>query len=134
MTETGNEQVELTEKQLNKVAELMEQRSVAEKQPAYAELLKPDQVEGMLKAGIESMEDVRAASDEALIKIKGIGSSALQALREWSSKDIGKGNAIARRYLALNNGKETLDVKPGDIIPEKFGAAEMVEKGKASWE
>ena len=136
MTKNGEvvEKNENLDEIVDKAVEAMEARAIAEKQPAYAKLLKPEQVEAMLMVGIESIEDVRAASDEELVKIKGIGLSALNKLREWSSADVGKGNAVARRYLSLKNGEETLDVRPGDIIPARFGAAEQVEKGKASWQ
>ena len=133
MEEIGKEK-ELDNSQIDKIVDAMQARAIAEKLPEYAELLKDEQVEAMLKAGLESKADVRAASDESLMGIKGVGLSALNKLRELSSADVGKGNAIARRYLALNNGEETLDVSPGDIIPAKFGAKEQVEKGKASWQ
>ena len=132
MTELGDKVLE--DSQIDKIAEVMEKRALAEKHPAYAHLLKPEQVEAMVKAELMSKEDIRAASDEDLIKIRGVGLAAVQSLRDWSVEDLGKGNAIARRFLVLKDGDDSLDVRPGDVIPARFGAENMVKAGKASWQ
>ena len=138
MTKIGNDQIvekdKLSEEQIDEIADAMEKRALAEKEPAFARLLKPEQVTALQLAGLFSMEDVRAATDEKLMGVKSVGLAAVQILRDWSSEDIEKGDAVARRYLALIDGKDSLDVSPGDIIPARFGAAEQVEKGKATWE
>ena len=137
MTELGEfveNNEELSDSQIDKIAEVMERRALAEKAPAYSGLLKPEQEEALVKEGLMSKEDVRAISDEDLIKVKSVGLAAVQKLRDWSVEGLGKGNAIARRYLVLKCGDESLDVSPGDVIPEKFGAAESVDKGQASWQ
>jgi hypothetical protein len=133
MTELGKEQI-INDSQIDKIAEVMERRALAEKQPAFAHLLKPEQVEAMVKVGLMDKEDIRSASDEDLIKIKSVGLAAVQILRDWSVEDLKKGTAIARRYLVLKDGKDRLDVSPGDEIPARFGAEEMVAAGKASWQ
>ena len=135
MTELGNEQIEeMSDEQIDKIAEVMERRALAEKAPGYSGLLKPEQEKALMDAGLMSKEDVRAASDEDLIKVKSVGLAAVQILRDWSVKDLGKGSAIARRYLALKDGADRLDVSPGDVIPAGFGAQEAVDKGQAAWQ
>ena len=138
MTETGDVAKKtkdtVSDSQINEIADALEKRAVAKKLPAFAKLLKPEQVDAMLEAELATKEDIRAASDEDLIKVKGIGLATVQALRDWSVEDLEKGNAIARRFLVLRCGDESLDVRPGDIIPAKFGAKEQVERGKASWQ
>jgi hypothetical protein len=47
---------------------------------------------------------------------------------------VEKGDAIAKRFLVLKCDGERLDVRPGDVIPARFGAEEIVGKGKASWQ
>ena len=136
MTEIGNDQIEepkLSEEQIDEIADAMELRALAEKEPAFAKLLKPEQVVAMQTAGFFSKEDIRAASDEELIGVKSVGLAAVQTLRDWSSEDVEKGDAVARRFLALKDGDDSLDVRPGDVIPARFGAEEQVEKGKATW-
>jgi len=134
MTEIGNDHIEgLSDEAVDKIAEVMERRALAEKAPAYSGLLKAEQESALVEEGLLNKEDIRAASDEELIKIKGVGLAAVQKLRDWSVKDLKKGNAIARRYLALKCDGETLDVSPGDEIPARFGAEEAVAKNKATW-
>lgn len=134
MTENGElENVTLSDDQIEKIASIMEKRSAAEAQAEFADLLRPDQVEALIKAGIKSKEDIRAASDEELVNIKGIGAVSVASLREWSIGGVEKGAAISKRFLVLTNGAERLDVRPGDVIPAEFGAARAVEKGQAYW-
>ena len=128
MTETGNVLNDLVE-------DVMEVKAVEKKEvPEFAKFLKEEQVAALVKAGYVDKLSVRAASDEQLVKVEGIGAATVMKLREWGISEVEKGNAIARRFLVLKCGDETLDVRPGDIIPAKFGAKEVVEKGKASWE
>lgn len=97
------------------------------------EILNEKQLEALKQAGLDNRIAVRAATDEQLVKVNGIGAATVIKLREWSVYDVEEGHAIAKRYLCLKNGKERLDVRPGDSIPPEFGAAEMVDKGMAEW-
>lgn len=148
MTEIGNDQIEEIVKSgeidpevVDKIAKVMEERAIAEKAPEYAEIVNPAQVEALLAEGLESKEDIRALTDEELVKIDGIGAATVTKLREWGIEDVEKGNAIARCFLALkssnerdeNGDKLRLNVRPGDVIPTEYGAEELVEKGQASW-
>ena len=122
------------EPSIDKGAEAMEKRAIAEKNPEFAGLLKEDQVIAMLNAGFESKLSVRAASDEELIKIDGIGAATVIKLREWSVFEVPEGDAISLRHLALNDGTDTpYNVNPGDIIPAHLGAEDQVNAGRAIW-
>lgn len=134
MTENGElENVALNDEQLDKVAEIMEKRVTAEANAEFAKMLKPEQVEALIKAGFKNKEKIRAASDEDLVAVKGIGIAAAQVLRDWATGGVKKGDAIATRYLVLKNGAEKLNVVPGQVIPAEFGAEEAVKKGQAYW-
>ena len=102
--------------------------------PEYEKFLKKEQVEALQKAGFVDKKAVRAASDEDLVKVAGIGAASVIKLREWAIGKVDAGDAISKRFLALKCGEESLDVRPGDIIPAKFGAERQVEKGKATWQ
>jgi hypothetical protein len=99
------------------------------------EILNEKQLEAMKKAGFADKIAIRAASDEDLIKVEGIGPATIIKLREWGIEEAGAGNAVSRRFLVLKcKGKEALSVRPGEIIPAEYGADEMVEKGLATWQ
>lgn len=99
------------------------------------EILKEAQVEALEKAGLVDKVSIRAASDEDLIKIDGIGPATVIKLREWGVIEVEKGDAVAKRFLVLKcAGEDPLNVKPGDIIPARYGAEVVVKSGKATWE
>lgn len=124
MTEVGKTQIE----------EVMEERAIAEKpMPEYAKFLKEEQVTELIKAGYTDKLSIRAASDEELIKVNGVGPATILKLREWGVVEVEKGDAVAKRFLALRDGADSLDVRPGDIIPARFGAERWVKSGKATW-
>ena len=100
---------------------------------AIDKILKEAQIEALEEADLMDKQSVRAASDETLIKIQGIGPATIIKLREWSVTEVDDGDAISLRFLLLKNSGERLDVAPGDVIPARFGAARHVETGKARW-
>ncbi len=119
---------------MTEIGEILVEEKVEEvKVPDYEKFLKSAQVEALQNAGYKDELSIRAASDEELIKLDGIGPATIIKLREWGVIKVEKGDAIAKRFLVLKCGDERLDVRPGDVIPARFGAEEIVESGKATW-
>ena len=117
------------------IEEEIEEEVVEEKEaPEYEKFLNKGQVEALKKAGLVDKISIRAASDEDLIKLDGIGAATVVKLREWGVGDVKEGDAISLRCLVLKREDEVLEVAPGDIIPARFDAARAVEKGQATWE
>lgn len=128
MTEVGKTQIEEGGKEMDK-------RALAEKpMPGYASFLKEEQVAELVKAGLNDKVSIRAASDEDLVKIDGIGAATVLKLREWSIIEVAEGDAVSKRFLVLKDGEDRLDVRPGDVIPARFGAERWVKSGKATWQ
>ena len=99
-----------------------------------SEILKDEQLEELEKAGLYDKAKIRAASDEELVGVRGIGLATAEKLREWAiPEEMADGDAISKRFLVLKHGAERLDVRPGDLIPAKFGAENCVKSGKATW-
>ena len=123
MTEIGKLQIE----------EVVEE--VEEVTPEYPAFLDKKQVASLEKARIVDKFSVRAASDEQLVKLEGIGAATVIKLREWAVGAVPKGDAIAMRVLVFpdENG-DPVEFLPGDIIPAEYGAEEQVKKGKARWQ
>lgn len=120
---------------MTEIGEILVEEEVEEvKVPEYEKFLKPAQVKALQNAGFPDKLSIRAASDEELIKLDGIGPATIIKLREWGVIKVEKGDAIAKRFLVLKCGDERLNIRPGDVIPSRFGAEEIVKKGKASWQ
>ena len=120
---------------MTEIGEILIEEEVEEVEvPEYDKFLKPAQVDALLGSGYANKHSVRTASDEDLIKLSGIGAATVIKLKEWAVGEVSEGDAISKRHLALKANGERLDVAPGDIIPAKFGAEEIVKSGKATWE
>jgi len=98
------------------------------------EILSNNELASLINLGIQTAEDVRNAEDEKLMEVKGIGPATVSKMRQWAElPPAQEGEALSTRYMLLKAGGEKLDVAPGDVIPAKFGAEELVKEGKARW-
>ena len=114
---------------------LIEEEVVEPKSPDYEAFLNKPQVEALVKAGFVDKQSIRAASDEDLVGVQGIGAVAVVQLRKWAVPEkLQKGDAISQRCLVFadENGF-AVEILPGEIIPAKYNAARCVEKGQAVW-
>jgi len=123
---------EVNETQIEQIEEEVIEEVIPE--PEYEKFLKAGQVEALKKAGLVSKKSIRAASDEELVKLNGVGLSTASKLKEWATGEVKEGEAISNSTVVFadKNG-DPIEVKPGDVVPAEH-AERMVEKGRARWQ
>jgi len=126
--------------EIREIDDIMEERVEAEQEAekpieGFEKFLKPAQADALKEARFVDKKSIRAASDEDLVKVNGIGAVAVVKLREWAvPEELKEGDAISLRCLVFaDEDGFPVNILPGDIIPAKFDAARCVEKGQAVW-